>query len=217
MIEVQSNNTKILIPNKFTEDLKLNLNDIQTKNISSLLFPDKIKNLNKYSLNVTFSDSDIFSTVSKNGEWVDFYSYFVDIIRQKLNASIKCVQLIKNFQNWTEFFGKYDEEMKPLVLSLQLDLSIISRIRHITPGQVVLMYETMDTCILAFLPPSISIHEQILFRPLEPQTWIYLGATFVVFICVWRMFKNFGADDSHWHFMFVVIGYFLGHSVGIKM
>lgn len=199
-----------VIPNVYSEDIHMKFNDMQYNIANVDLFPEIPNNI---SLNIAFAlEGEIIKT--ENGKIICKYTHFVDIIAQKLNASINYIHIAKDTKTQKEYAERLNGEIE-LRLN-ELDLSII-------PGHVLFfngvvnMYETRHFCLIAPLPPSIAIFDQILFRPFDEKVWKYLCISVAFSALIWRLFKNYGANSSVTGFLFGLFAFFVGQSAKFQV
>lgn len=151
---------------------------------------------------------------SKTGRILNQYQYFVDIIEEKLNATIKYPKLGKNSSTLDEYVEESKNDFYEIYFSLWLGLNLAKEFPS-GYGEI-LTFEQQEQCFEVPLPKIIPIYEQILIRPFDSRCWIFLSVTIIISAFIWRLFKKFDAVDSHWDFIFATFAFFLGQSKKIK-
>lgn len=189
---------------------KYKINSNHTNYSQKFCSKSQIQNL---SLNIAFSVDDA-TFLTPDGKVLSKYSHYIDIIAQKMNASINYVEVAKNAKTLKEIWEATGREIKEMLKILDLFLESSYGGDH---RGYIYTHHLLAYCYIAPLPPKIAIYDQILFRPMDKVVWIYCGVSIVLSALIWRIFKNFGANDSLWHFIFGVFAFFVGQSVKFKM
>lgn len=180
------------------------------KNLSDILFSDKLQNLHKYPLNIVWTT--VFNIlINKNGEIVDKNLFFVQLLAEKLNATLNFIEIVKNHKPGDQIFLMESVDMRELFKYDLIDFYLRSVIQN---GDLKL-YETEDYCFIVSLPPKYSIVEMILILPFDKSVWMWLGIVAGVSTIIWRFYGIFEGSSSHWNFLFVIFAFFVGHSVKI--
>lgn len=180
-------------------------------------FPDKLKDLNGHQINVSAAEWGYNTVISPTtGEVLNYFILFLEIIQQYMNASITLIELAKGWQKRRDFYEQFIAQQNLLASYHYLDLIITDAFNYKGIDNTLQTYRYKDWCYLAPLPPKIKIYEQILIRPLEKTTWIYLVTTVGLCAVVWRLHLNLTDASSHWDFLFAVFGYFIGQSTNLK-
>lgn len=152
--------------------------------------------------------------MSPDGKFINKVSKFIEIIRDKLNASINMIEIVKNCLTQPEFDNRSRIELHEHNLILDFYASPDAGMDN---SGLIPFYGDTDHCFLVPLPPKIAIYEQILIRPMEREVWFFLGISIATSAFIWRLFKNFGAEDSLWHFLFGMYAFFVGQSVEFRV
>lgn len=209
---------KVKISNIFTPDEILTLHENQ-ENLTELLFPNEFKNLSNYNLTILTLIQPPLASYDENGKLVCQYCPFLDIIQErfKMNFTIHVLARGDRKSNAYATLALYIVEIFTFRNYNNLYVNINRHYRF--PGNIPKLrtFDPSDRCFMVTRPPKIPIYEQILIKPFDNSIWMLLAITTGCCALVWRIYKNFGAVDSHWNFLFVSFGYFLGQSINLKM
>lgn len=188
---------------------QLTFAESQVENISQLLFPNKLKNLNGFPLYVAFVESFDTISVDYNSKGYNSWTFFIDIITEKLNTTSNFIQLKVDKSSSENFKKDVKNKIKNLIRDGRFDFYLNG---FYGEGDLE-SYTHLDRCFLAPLPPKFSIYELILTLPLDKSCWLFLGITICISALVWRIFND---KNSHWDFLFVIFAFFVGQSLEIK-
>lgn len=198
-VQIYPSNRKVIVESFYrTENLTTvkAFESYQTGNLSKILFPDKAKNLNGFPLFAVYRKTfDIFHT--EEDKPYSLWTPYLQILTEKLNATIKYKKIPKDS----------DEKFRnDLLKNHQLDFYL----NFIYYKFDLESYHFRDWCLLAGIPPKFSIHEKVLFKPLDKHCWIYLGTTLILCAIIWKI------SEGHWNFLFGILAFFVGQSSNIK-
>lgn len=205
-----------IVPNLFTKSQKL-LKDLDTKNLTSILFPDKFQNLHDFKFKIVYtSHSD---SIYLSGKYLQCpLCNFPYILKNRLKIDIEFVELGANVTNSSRIILQVLGEGRNLTNNFTIYMHIIGI--YTLPLYLVpklRTYQQNEQCFVVTVPKSIPIYEQILILPLESRLWVFLLITIACCMIIWKFYNKFGLTDSHWHFLFVIYGYFLGQSLNLRM
>lgn len=210
----ENSQIQVEVPNIFNTDKHFVLTKKIPGNLMEIFFYDKLEDLSNYTLNVySFHYPPRF--VMKDGELICRFCKFIEIVQKHLRVNIELKELATfedlkyGLDNIQKFHFKLKSSFK-IYLNLN-DLMITANHKTIST------YYLEDCCYFIKNPPKIPIYEQILILPLDKTIWLMMAISTGCCAVVWRLYKNHGADDSYWHFIFVVYGYFLGQSLNLRM
>lgn len=162
------------------------------------IFPDKAKDLNGSPIFAVYVQGpDAFTS---NDQTFCRWTYFLDIIAEKLNSTIIYKEIPLNESSWEAYRETREIWMKKLLSKKKLDF-YLNYPNHKWDLQ---SYNHHSWCFLAPLPKKHSIVELILFMPLDKMCWMWLGSTIAVSTILWRI------SDGHWNFLFGAFGYLVG-------
>lgn len=213
IISEQKNEIHAIIPNLFSKDefLTFKSNFKPPKNLSKLLFPDKLKNLHGSTLKITFADS-METLINHDRTTLDKLMNFLAIIKQKMNATLDFIEIAQLWYERGPLWEAVREDLSKIYH--KIDMHMWTQPNNLIG--VINYYEKEKICLLVPYPPKISIIDQILFRPLEREVWMYLGISIGVTAIVWRLHRNYGANDSTGNFLFGIFSFFVGQSAEFK-
>lgn len=181
--------------------------DCLIENVSELLFPDKSQNL--YGLPIYVAFVDFSDVLLRNGKIYSKWTFFADIVAEKLNGTLQYNQIIPSMES----FEKFDETLKKSLTSFgvkdQLDLFINDHF----PLSELTSYNFNTYCFMVPLPPKYSIFELILILPLDNLCWMWLGISVIVSFIIWSVFEGSGIQ---WNFLFGIYAFFVGQNTRIK-
>jgi hypothetical protein len=192
----------------------LELQEIPTENLTSILFPNKLKNLNhhKLKLPVTFQVPKIFA-VDMFGVKKVFakYTRLADILKDFMNAEIHYeVISVLNFFTQEEMLSSRSKTYEAMRQNLEVDLSISDVFVYRDKSPKLLTYEPVELCAFLAVPPEISLYTQILILPFEKTIWILLVISVMSCAIIWRAYEKIGIFDQCGKFIFGIFGFFLG-------
>lgn len=207
------NNQKISILNPFFGHYELE--EFPAKNLNSILFPDKLKNLNNRKLKIAIT-MQIPKTFAYNlfDTKIVFSKYkkFLEIIKSSMNTDFD-YQIIESLnENLEIYIRDINEVMTNLRTNLQVDLCISDFFVFNDQTPKLTTYEPAEICALLELPPAFAIYEQILILPFEKIIWISLLISVASCALIWKAYEKFGVNDGCGKFIFGIFGYFLGQS-----
>lgn len=175
--------------------------DLNYENVSDILFPDKVSDLEGFPLYIVFTNKK-GSEVS-NGNVYSRWSEFVVILSEKLNATLKVHEISNDQTSLENFSSNISKNLFKLYWKGEFDIFIESHRSH----QLFQAYGFEEQCFIAPLPKKISIYEYILFLPLDKSCWMMLGLTIGVSALIWRISEG---PRSHWNFLFGMFALFVG-------
>lgn len=190
---------EVTIPNKFTglNERKLN---------------DKLGNLNGWKMHVIFGRMGIDAQTHESKYHSRFIN-FLDIVRDYMNATIKIIEVAKDWKTFEEFLNKTAMECKILRNSSKFDFTISEFIKFNDFTRKFITYDSQSVSFVLRTPPEIPKFAQLLFMPFEKKIWMCLGISIVFSILVWQ----FSNDSSSLDFFFAIYGFFLVQSTDLKM
>lgn len=167
-------------------------------NLSEIVYPKKLKNLNGTQLNVISSlfYNVIYTKDKVHSKW----SYYLDILAEKMNVNLNFIRLPLKTET---------EISKELIRDHKLDFHING---FVTYG-ILSSYSNIKSCFVVPLPPKYSIYELVLILPLETSCWMWLGITVVICAFIWAIFEGFGMMGR---FLFGMFSLFVGQYNEIK-
>lgn len=215
LIYGQNHKFKLTIPNKFKGHKNIEIN---IKNISNIsLFPDNLKDINGHIIHVTIIRQMIIAEILNNGKLLNRFNFYLDILRQKMNATIKLHEIAKGWKNIPDLINKFNIEFIDTVRKNEMDLHLDDLITNDNISKIV-TYDTTELCFLAHPPPPIPIYEQILIRPFDNKVWLVLLFSVFLVTLIWRFYGKIDRRvDSTSHFLLAVFGFFVGQSSKFKV
>lgn len=207
---------QVFVPNILNLDVNITLKNQHSGNLSNLLFPDKFENLTNFTFDVYFTHMTPFFYIFDEDKICLFCEFF-KIVEEKLKTNFNIQELFSE-----ESLRKYQFNA-PIVAKMEMQsntefyLNFYDLYQLNYQFRALLLFQSEENCLFITFPSEIPIYEQILVLPLDRTIWMMLGISTGCLACVWRLFKNFGADDSCWHFIYVVYAYFLGQSLNLRM
>lgn len=212
LIYKEKHNISVKIPNIFADDLNLTLNSNQ--NIAETFFPDKFKNLSNFKLIIPVANLQPIQILEKNQVSCDFCG-FIEVVHQKFSFKIELREMARGM-TYQQMLEAIPDELDTLQNSSEIFLGTS---RFISSNYTLQLqtYQPDEKCFVIANPPKIPIYEQILILPLDRTVWYMLGLSTGCCALIWLLYRNFGAGDSSWYFVFVIYGYFMGQSMSLKM
>lgn len=181
----------------------ITFDDPNQMNISSSIFPNKIKNLERFPIHIFFHHEH--KAYLHKWQIHSLWNYFFVIVIKKMNASVAYFQMNLTF---TDEAGLKKRFNKFLQIGMY-DVLYTSLSEH----QLFQGYSFEERCFIAPLSPSHSIYELVLFLPLDIFCWIWLALTFAISALVWRIFEG---PNSQWNILFGLFALFVGQCPKIK-
>ncbi|CAG9806900.1 unnamed protein product [Chironomus riparius] len=167
-----------------------------------VVFPDKLNNMNGSSYLIALYHQPPRIIILK------FISapmlYFFHALRKVQNASFK-LNVLKN----TSMLG-------PLWVQRKMHLTLNTASILDTPEPKLMTYEEKGYCAFIPIPPKVSLAKVIFIKPFDALTWIILLSSIVFSTLVWYMFRNYGAVDSAWLFLYGSFVYFIGQGINFS-
>lgn len=173
------------------------------QNISQIIFPDKLRNLQKYPINIFYHEGYVVHLY--NGKLYSEWNFYFNIVAAKLNSSINLIKLYPNHGSSEEL----EMEMTKHHESRIYDVLLIP----IAEPQLFQEYDFQQRCFLAPVPPERSMYEVILFLPLDISCWMWLALTFAISALIWRIFEG---PNSQWKILFGLFALFVGQYSEVK-
>lgn len=178
----------------------------QQENLAAeILFPDKSRNLQKFPLYVLYDTLNTHQGFFLNGKLYNRYTYFVETLAEKMNATLVYEEMKFNRSEDTDGFQERWQYLNEIISQKYIDIALFHAF-GISNGNI----EYYATCFLVPLPPKYSIYELILILPLDASCWMMLGITVAVSALVWRIFEG---PQAQWDFLFAVYAQFVGKFV----
>lgn len=212
LIYEKDNNISVKIPNLFAKNVNMTLNFDQ--NLAEIFFPDKFKNLRNFKLIIPVANLSPIQIFENKKVSCDFCE-FIEVVRQKFTFKIELREMASGM-TYQQKLDAIPDELDILQNSSEIFLGTSRFISSNYPLQLQ-TYQPDEKCFVIANPPKIPIYEQILILPLDKTVWYMLGLSTGCCALVWFLYRNFGAGDSHWYFVFVIYGYFMGQSMSLKM
>lgn len=177
------------------------------KNLSKIFFPNKVDNLHKFPTYAVFVDS--YNVHAYNGAVMCKWTYFLEIIADKLNTTInhKEIKIDPNSD-----IGTTKRYIRSLVNYLIKNGTFDFYLNGFLGEGDLESYNYDEMCFLVPLPPIYSIWTLVLILPLDKSTWICLAVTVAVSVTIWKLLDK----KSHWNFLFGCFGFFLCKFVEVK-
>lgn len=177
---------------------------LNEESLIKILYPDKMKNLNGISLNVTIynENSRVYGTKM-------YLNYFLKIIEEKINVKIAYDQIM--FQCLEDLVNQYNERRNNRVFIFSPNTYYL----YGDPPTKLISYEESSICILVPIPPEESFGSDILIKPFDGAIWISLGVTLIITGIFWKLLSENGSDSS-WRYIYGIIGYLLGQGVLLR-
>lgn len=176
----------------------------QHENLSQVLFSDKVKNLNGRPIYTAWMITDRALSYPGYGigELNCRWTYFAEIVAEKLNTNVQFIQIPRNNTSWEALMSTEDKWVKKLSKNKTLDLCFgcSGRVHELKS------YYNLDICLWVPIPPPFSITELILILPMDSNCWKWLMITIAVSSLVWKI------SEGHWSFPFGAFSYFMGQA-----
>ncbi|KAL7011240.1 hypothetical protein ACKWTF_014182 [Chironomus riparius] len=184
----------------------VNTNMFALRNVKNglSLFPDKLKNLNKYQYRIVLY-SQPPRVIVKQGEVITPMMSFIRLFAEHQNAGFQ-INVLKNPNRILTIWNQRD---------MDLTLNTAFSFPHSHHSKL-LTYEEQAYCALVPLSNSREKFQLFFLKPFETQTWLLLVISIVSFVCVWKLFNTRGAVDSHWLVGFGVIVTFIGQGINFS-
>jgi hypothetical protein len=211
----------LIITNRFKDDVFIKVKEVQeleNDSMSKFLYPDKLKNLNGYEINVVYHgegiDGQVAGLMAENqltGSLIDF----LEIIKTKMNASLNMIELAK-YQKAVE---KKDNWIIDFTLKENkngFDFNLAHPMNRKSNKMFYNFYQ-YDECFSATIPSAIAVYKQILFKPFHKSIWVCLSISFGVCAIVWWLYSKTEDLSSTWDFLFGLFGFFVGQNVELRM
>lgn len=169
------------------------------------LFPDKAKNLKRLKLYAAYMNYIGAFDVGEDRPNCKF-NYFLDIIEEKLNATIIYHKIPADETNWSNFHNTRDKWIRKLIKEEKLDFFL----NHGNQKFNLETYNNVEFCFIAPWPKSYSITELILILPLDASCWTWLLITIAISTILWRL------SEGHWNFLFGAFALFVGQETKVQ-
>ncbi|CAG9806800.1 unnamed protein product [Chironomus riparius] len=163
---------------------------------SSLVFPDKVKNLNGMHFKVPYFYQPPVVDI-KDGVLYSPMLYFLEAVGIAQNARVDLIFL----PNSTHLIVNW--------LTRSMHLTINSGVGIKISEPKLLTYEKKSYCALVPVPLKASFFHVIFIEPFDSFTWIFIALSVLSSVAVWRMFQSRGAVDSHWKVAFGIFTIFI--------
>ena len=164
---------------------------------SSLIFPNKLMNMEGFHYKVPFSYQPPVVDI-RNGKVSAPMIYFLLAVGTAQNARVNFI-FLSNFSHFEQIW--FNREMH---------LTINTAITMKFPEPKLITYEKKSYCALVPIPPKESIFHLIFVKPFDGSIWMFFGLSIVCSVAVWRMFRGRGAVDSHWQLAVGIFTMFIG-------
>lgn len=188
----------------------LSFNEPSIENLSSKLFPNKLKNLQGLPMDVKLSHEPDHDEYYWIGVLINKLTYFVDIIVEKLNVTVSYSQAPQELE--TAGYCNVDiYALHQLGLTGKFDIFLSTKLF----GDLI-TYNAREYCYIVTLPKRTTIYEKILILPLDGSCWFWLAIVMLVSTLIWKLYGLLEGKKYHWTFMFGMFSFFVGQSVEIK-
>lgn len=210
LIRIYEENEKVFVRTFFkTKNLTTTciLNNSKVENISDLLFPDKAQHLYGLPINVVYFN--FFDAFVVDGKVYNKWTYFVEIVAQKLNGTLNFREIILNKETVEKYSESLENQTNELIESDKLDFFI----NGVYTNSRLHSYNYQEYCFMVPLPPKYSIFELVLILPLDKSCWMWLGISVAASFILWSVTEGSGIK---WKFLFAMYAFFLGQNARIK-
>jgi hypothetical protein len=167
---------------------------------SSLVFPDKLRNMTGYAYRIP-----VYNQPPR-----------VRIVKRRLSSPIvfffQALSTIQN-SNLKPIFLHNSSFLRRYWLSKEMDLSMNTANNIVSNEPKLLTYETKSYCALVPIPPKTSLTQLIFVEPFDGLTWMFFALSVVGCVAVFWMFRSRGAVDSPWLLGYGMFVYFIGQGV----
>ena len=161
----------------------------------SLIFPDKLKDMDGHKLRIVLSFQ--LPRVKLVNRRISFpLIHYLNAVSKARNSNFKII-FLQDFKR-----------MKELWLKREMDLTLNNPLVINSSEPKLLTYEEDAHCILVPFPPRTSLFQLIFIEPFDDWTWLFLILSIITSVVVWWMFRDRGAVDSPWllaYGMFVML------------
>ncbi|CAG9798201.1 unnamed protein product [Chironomus riparius] len=145
-----------------------------------LIFPDKLKNLERFEYQVA-------SVKNSNNSYISSLMInFLHTVTHQQNSTFKML----NLQNLTIL----EDYWRTRKLHLLINLVTVKY----SPEPTLMIYEEKSYCALVPISEITSFFLVIITKPFDRFMWVLIGLSMVCSVTVWRLFLGRGAIDSHW-------------------
>ncbi|CAG9811315.1 unnamed protein product [Chironomus riparius] len=162
-----------------------------------LIFPDKLKNLNKFKYKVPIFYQPPVIEFTKNPIFTPML-FFLSAVGAAQNAEFDLIFL----QNSSDFVTYWHNRQMHLSLNTARVLQY--------PDPKVQTYDKKSYCALIPFPQTASYFSVIIVKPFDVLIWVFFVLSIVSSVAVWRMYQDCGAVDSHWQLAVGVFTMFIG-------
>lgn len=164
---------------------------------SSLVFPDKLKNVEGFKYKVPIYYQPPVVDVIDN-QMISPMLFFLDAIGTAQNAKFDVI-FLRNSSDFASYW-----------LSRQMHLTLNTAREMKNPDVKVQTYDKKSYCALVPIPPIASVFSVIFVKPFDALIWMLFILSIVSSVAVWRLFRGRGAVDSHWKLAVGIFTMFIG-------
>jgi len=161
---------------------------------SSLIFPDKLNNLEGFEYQVVSVNNVSSSYISS------FMIHFLHAIKNQQNSTFKLL-ILKD----TVMMDYWRRRKMHLLISVSTVID--------SPEPTLMTYEEKSYCALVPIPQKASFILLFITKPFDRFTWMLIALSVVCSVAVWRIFRGRGAVDSHWKVAAVMFMIFIGQGL----
>ncbi|KAL7013822.1 hypothetical protein ACKWTF_015605 [Chironomus riparius] len=174
---------------------------IKNPDDSTLIFPDKLKNLKGYEYRVPLYYQPPLIT---NHRIATPLQYFLKAIAFVQNARFK-ILLMENSSQFITLWGRR-----------QMDLTLNTAIAVKLPSRRLFIYDKKSYCALVPIPQKAALFDLIFIKPFDGLTWMLFGVAIISSVAVWKLFHDRGAVDSHWRLAAGIFKMFIGQGAAFS-
>lgn len=211
--EAKNSNENLSILIKDENSLEFN----KTENFLSILYSIDLKDINKFKLNIAVPLLPLKVIKTKENQIAYKYMPLIEIFKEKMNAGINMI--ILGVEENVKPYGTYpkmaQDHLVNLRNTLKIDLNAERFIAFFDDAPKLNIYDQWEACFLVTTPAADVNFQLVLVMPFDKSIWMGILISLVAAGFIWRLFKSFGASDSHWRFLFSLYGIFLFQ--GVKM
>ena len=164
---------------------------------SQEVFPDKLKNLERFQYKVPmYYQPPVVEVI--NNQVFSPLMFFMSAVGTAQNAAFDLT-----FLQDPNHFSSYWHNR-------QMHLSINTARNLHFPDPKVLTYDKKSYCALVPIPPNASYFSVIFVKPFDALIWFFFVLSIVSSVAIWRLFQGHGAVDSHWQLAAGIFTMFIG-------
>ncbi|CAG9801118.1 unnamed protein product [Chironomus riparius] len=162
------------------------------------IFQDKLKNLEGFEYQVA-------SVNNLNNSYINsLMIHFFHAIKDQQNCNFKLL----NLHNLTVMKDYWRRRKMHLLINVA---TIIN-----SPEPTLMTYEEKTYCRLIPIPQKTSFVLRFIIKPFDRFIWISIIFSILCAVAVWRLFRDFGAVDSHWKVAIAIFMIFIGQGLNFS-